>query len=250
VPMPEVKWNVIHWRGSVGVVSPSLRVGAQDLGQALPPGVGVISRNLDARVGTSKEFLDVLDDIERHVRELAEGGVDVVAQNGAPPMLVHGYRAERELVARWEKEYGVPVITALWAQVEALRALGVRRVVGLTYFSDEMNGFAEQYLTEAGFEVLAVEGIGTFSAAHHIPMAQVYAHVKALVLANPSAEGVYLPGGAWSALGAIEPLEQDLGLPVVGGRGPESWAIQRRLHVRQPRPGYGRILSEFPSMPG
>ena len=248
--MEPVKWNVINWRGTVGVIAPSVRVGAQDVANALPDGVGVLMRFLDARAGTSAEFTGVLDDIERHIADLVAAGADVILQNGVPPMIVHGYRRERELVEGWEATHGVPVLTAVWSHVEALRVLGIRRFVGLTYFGPEMNELAARYFSEAGFEVLAMEGIGTFSEAQHIPSAQVYAYAKALFVRHEPADGIYLLGGAWQANEVVEPLEQDLQVPVCGGRAPGSWAVQHRLRVRQPMTGMGRLLAEFPPLPG
>jgi hypothetical protein len=36
------------------------------------------------------------------------------------------------------------------------------------------------------------------------------------------------------------------GMPVVHPIAARSWDIQRRLTVRQPRPGFGRLLAEMP----
>jgi len=244
------KWNVINWRGTVGVISPSVRVGAQDLANALPDGVGVITRALDARVGSSVEFRELLADIEHHIEQLVAAGVDVISQNGVPPMIVHGYEHERGLVAEWESRYGVPVITAVWSQVQAMRALGMRRFVGLTYLVPDMNDLASRYFTEAGFDVVAMAGIGSFGDAQHIPAAQIYAGAKELMLRHEGVDGIYLLGNAWDVAKAVEPLEQDLQVPVCGGRAPGSWAIQHQLRVRQPMVGMGRLLAEFPPLPG
>lgn len=53
-------------------------------------------------------------------------------------------------------------------------------------------------------------------------------------------------GPAWRTLDIIEPLEQDLGIPVVHATPAQSWLIQKRLRVRQPMPGLGRLLAEMP----
>src|SRR5680860_1605250 len=248
--MNTVKWNVLNWRGTVGVISPSVRVGAQDLANALPDGVGIITRALDARVGSSVEFRELLADIEHHIEQLVAAGVDVISQNGVPPMIVHGYEHERGLVAEWESRYGVPVITAVWSQVQAMRALGMRRFVGLTYLVPDMNDLASRYFTEAGFDVVAMAGIGSFGDAQHIPAAQIYAGAKELMLRHEGVDGIYLLGNAWDVAKAVEPLEQDLQVPVCGGRAPGSWAIQHQLRVRQPMVGMGRLLAEFPPLPG
>jgi len=43
-------------------------------------------------------------------------------------------------------------------------------------------------------------------------------------------------------------LEQDLGIPIVYPVTARVWEIQRRLHIYEPREGYGAILSQMPKM--
>jgi maleate isomerase len=65
-------------------------------------------------------------------------------------------------------------------------------------------------------------------------------------LRHPGAEAIYMLGSGWRTLNIIQPLEQDLGIPVVHAVPARVWAIQKRLHVRQPLRGYGRLLEEMP----
>jgi maleate isomerase len=43
----------------------------------------------------------------------------------------------------------------------------------------------------------------------------------------------------------IEALEQDTGVPVVHPVPARCWEIQRRLSIRQPVRGYGRLLADM-----
>jgi len=78
---------------------------------------------------------------------------------GAPPMMVHGFAGEEKIVKDMEAKHSIPVSTSGRSQTEAMRALGIRRFVGVTYFQDNMNQIFTRYFTEAGFEVTAMEGI-------------------------------------------------------------------------------------------
>ena len=53
-------------------------------------------------------------------------------------------------------------------------------------------------------------------------------------------------GRAWRTLDIVPLLEQDLGIPVVHHLTAQSWEIQKRLHVRAPLKGFGRLLEEMP----
>ena len=53
-------------------------------------------------------------------------------------------------------------------------------------------------------------------------------------------------GTGWKVLDVIELLEQDLGVPVVHPVTAQVWEFQKRLHIHEPRSGYGKLLAELP----
>jgi len=240
--------NFESWRGTVGLILPTMRPGAlEELIRLLPEGVGVIPLFLDVRHGTQEEFEGAVGAIEAKVKELAQAGVDLVHQIGAPPMMVQGLKRETELVKDWEAKYGKPILTTPVTQTEAMHALGMQRIVGLTYIPGPINDVFAQYFRDAGFDVLALEGLDVpFHRAGQLSSHEVYSAAKALFLRHQRADGIYLLGAGWRTLDIVAPLEQDLGVPVVHAQPARVWAIQRRLHIRQPLSGYGRLLETLP----
>ncbi len=241
------------WRGVVGCIKPTLRPGAlEELIRILPEGVGIIPLFLDIREGTTDEFKRAVAPFEPLVARLAEAGCDLIHPEGAPPFMLLGYKAEGALIGEWERRYGVPIFTSGTNHVRALQALGVQRFVGATYFSGEINDVFRKYFIEAGFDVLSMEGLppGSFKSVGQTAPTEVYAHLKRVFLRNPGAEAIYLLGSGWRALGVLELLEQDLGVPVLHPVAARCWEIQHRLSIRQPVRGYGRLLSELARLPG
>ena len=53
-------------------------------------------------------------------------------------------------------------------------------------------------------------------------------------------------GSGWRTLPIIQILEQDLQVPVVHPVTARIWEFQKRLHVREPRRGYGYLLEALP----
>jgi maleate isomerase len=236
------------WRGTVGIVRPTLRTGGfEDLIRMLPEGIGVIPLCLNIRRGTRDEFKKAIVQYEEKVAELAEAGVDVINPSGAPPFMVLGYDGERRLIRRWEKAYKVPIFTSGTSHVDALRALEVKRFVGTSYFRGDINTIYAKYFVDAGFRVLDMIGMDVdFDKVQELSSQQVYRFVKSTFLANPKAEAIYMLGPAWGALDMIERLEHDLGVPVVHAIPAQCWDIQRHLQVRQPAIGFGRLAAEMP----
>ena len=238
------------WRGTVGVVKPTYRPGSlEEFIRLLPEGVGVIPLFAGIRRGTREEFGEAIASVEAKVRELAEIGVDLIHPEGAPPFMLQGFQGEKALVARWEREFGVPILGVGISQVEAMRALGMRRIVGVTYFTGELNDVFARYFEDAGFEVLAMDGMEVpFDMVGRLASQEVYAHAHKAFLRHSGADGVYFLGSGWRVLDILESLERDLQVPVAHAVTARVWAVQRRFHIHQPRPGYGRLLAELPAL--
>lgn len=238
------------WRGSIGIIKPTLRPGGiEEFIRLLPEGIGVIPLFVNIRKGTVDEFKSVLDHFEERVKDLAEAGVDLIHPEGAPPFMVHGLAGERAIIDRWQATYHLPIFTAPQSQVEAMQALGIKRIVGVTYFRGEINQTFAQYFRDAGFEVLAMEGMDVdFDKVQQLSSHEVYAFTKAAFLKHPDADGIYMLGSGWRVLDILEMLERDLRVPVVHAITARLWAVQNRLHVHQPIKGYGRLLADFPNL--
>src|SRR5215467_4076034 len=148
------------WRGVVGVVKPTHRPGSlEEFIRLLPEGIGVVPVYLNFKRGTEDEFRGALSAVEEKVAELAKEGVDLIHPEGAPPFMVHGYKGEDKIIKEWEANYKTPMVTAAQTQVEALRALNVKKFVGVTYFVNSVNDITTSYFRDAGFDVMAMEGI-------------------------------------------------------------------------------------------
>jgi maleate isomerase len=239
------------WRGVVGNIKPTMRPGSiEELCRILPEGIGIIPLFLDIKKGERRELTDVIPQYEPQIARLAESGVDLVHPEGAPPFMLLGYEGEAELIRKWEKNFDVPIFTSGTNHIRALHALKVKRLVGASYFSGQINDTFGRYFRDAGFDVLAMEGIDVpFQDVGLLSQELVYAHVKKLFLKHrKEAEGIYLLGSGWRIMGILDMLEQDLGVPVVHPVPARCWEIQKRLSVCQPVRGYGRLLAEM--LPG
>ena len=158
-----------------------------------------------------------------------------------------GFNGEREIIRGWEKKYGVPMFTSGQSHIHALRTLGVRTFVGVSYFPAKLNAIFQRYFTEAGFRVLGMEGIPVqFADVPKFPPARIADFIKNEFTKHREAEGVYMLGSAWKTLDIIGELERTLNVPVVHAGPAICWEIQLRLGLRQPIPGYGRLLAEMP----
>ncbi len=234
----------------VGSVWPTNRTGVlgdQELDPKLPPSIRFVHLTMGFTQGDQAEFRAAMPGYEAKVAELAELGADLIRPIGAPPFMLLGYEGEAATISSWEDRYGVPMVTSGQNHVRAFRTLGVRRIVGASYFPEQLNALFRSYLTDAGFEMLGMEGIDVpFADVPKVPSSEIRRQLTEMFARHPGGECLYMLGSAWKTLDIIEPMEADLGVPVVHALPARCWETQMRLGVRHPIPGYGRLLSEMP----
>lgn len=237
------------WRGVVGVVKPTHRPGSlEEFIRLMPEGVGVVPVYLDFKRGTEEEFGAALNAVHEKVAELAEEGVDLIHPEGAPPFMIHGFPGEAKITKGWQDEFKIPIVSAAQTQVEALRALGVKKFVGVTYFVGSINDMFTRYFQSAGFEVLAMEGIGgAFLDVPKIPPETILEFMKSIAAKHKNADGIYMLGSAWKSVEIIERLENQTGKTVVHAGPARAWGTQLSLGLRHKIKGYGRLLAEMPN---
>ncbi len=224
-----------------------------DLVAMLPDHVRTVVRYALIKHGTMEEFATAIPGYAVMVAELAAEGADLIHAEGTPPFLILGYDEERRTIDAWEKSTGVPIFTSAMCQVNALRALGVRKLLDAGY--DPTTGpEAERYFRAAGFDVLAVEKVPVdWSATVDLTEDEVFDMLAAVVRRHPGAEGLCLQGSKhWYLSAAIQRIEDELGIAVVHPIAARYWELMARLGLQGPRPGVGRLLRDMPplTLPG
>jgi maleate cis-trans isomerase len=142
------------------------------------------------------------------------------------------------------------MFTSSQSQVNAMRALKVKKILGITSGSggSDLNKTYAKYFEDSGIGVVAMEGMGVdFQSVASVPRETITAFVKKTFAEHKGADAVYILGSALEALPLIAPLERDLKVPVVQPIAARIWEIERRLKVHEPIKGYGRLLETLPA---
>ena len=235
------------WRGDIGAIKPTLRPDSGEFMRLLPKGIGVMELSLGIERGTEDEFKNQLDAYEARIAELTPREPDAIFPGGAPPFMVHGFKGEARIVRAWEKKYEIPIVTSGQTQAHAFKALGIKSIMGATYFPPKLNDIFARYYADAGFEVRAMEGIEvSFDQVQNLSGEAVYTHIKKTFAQSKGADAISMLGSGWNVIEIIHILEQDLGVPVIHPVCAKVWEVQHRLHIREKITGYGVLLAELP----
>jgi maleate isomerase len=241
--------NASNWRGLVGCVKPRADSSSLvELIRLLPDGIGIVPVYLNFAYGTREELANSYANYEKNVAYLAEQHCNLISIEGAPPFMILGAEGETKLIEQWKQKYKTDMFTSSQNQVSVLKAMKVKKILGITAFGADLNRTYAKYFEDNGIGVAAMEGIDVaFNAIGDVPSEAIYSFIKTKFLQRSDADAVYVLGSSLDVLKIVAILEQDLGVPVVSPIAARIWEIQRRLHVRQPIKGYGTLLETLPT---
>jgi maleate isomerase len=212
----------------------------------LPPGIRTETFYCGIKDGTVEEFESVMPEYDRGVAEIAAMKPDVIHPEGTPPFMLHGYQGELQIVHGWEDKYGIPMFTSGMNQINALKAVGAKRIVGAGY--DSITGpIVEDYFRQAGFDVLAIEKVpATWEEVGLLSDAAMIDLMVTIFRRHPGGQAMYLQGSKWPSLNVVDRLEKMIGVPVVQAVAARCWEIQVRCDIVRPQTGYGMLLETMP----
>ena len=236
------------WRGFVACIKPRAHDSSlAEMIRLMPEGIGVAAVYLNFTEGSREELANSYATYEKNIAYLATQRCDTIAIEGAPPFMILGPDGEAKMVDTWKEKYKTDMFTSSQNQVNVLRAMKLKHILGITAFGPEMNKAYAKYFEDCGIGVVAMEGMEvSFGAIPDVPVEQIYTFIKKRFLAHTGVDAIYILGSALEALGLVATLEQDLGVPVIQPIAARIWEFQRRLHVRAPVKGYGVLLETLP----
>jgi maleate isomerase len=235
-------------RAKIGRISPSPEtVGCEEWRRVMPDGVCLVETRTLIRDVTVEGLTETVKQVERAALELASAEVDVILQAGTAIAFFRGFGHDQELFRRISAATGIKATTSLTALVQALRILGIKApVVATSYLADIDARFAD-VLEKSGFAIAGIRGMGL---KRSIDMGKVMPDeterfARDVANAACGADGIFISCGNLRTFEAIEPLEKDLGLPVVTSNQAGLWQVLRMAGIEDKLTNLGRLLREY-----
>jgi len=218
-----------------------------DFGSILPEFLEMVSAAPPepVRVVTVEALAAAERGLDQAARELVDRDVQGIILSIAPIVYVGGHGYDRVLIDRVRAATGLPVTTNQTAAVGALESLGVKSIALLNPNTSELLAHQVKFFEDSGIAVGVAKSldIADNRDIDCIPRDVSYEFVKSAFHADDLPEGVYLSGPCWRTLDIIEPLEAELGIPVVTALQAMVWAAARLVNRTATVRGYGRLLA-------
>lgn len=232
-----------HHRARLGFILMSTDLAAEaDFFDMAPAGVAVHVTRLKTDDYTTNETLS------RHIEFMADAAAriqpdakpDVISYSCTSGSIVIG---EEPILAEIRRgaPWAIPM-TLVTGVVDALRELGVKRLVVGTPYLDEINTNEAQFLHDRGFEVLDIQGLNLETGIEFGTVTPDYWRRFALEIDRPEADAIFLSCGGIRALEVVDEIERAAGKPVITSNQAQMWSCLRRAGVSDAIDGFGRIF--------
>lgn len=225
----------------VGLLVPSSNVTMEpDFYRMAPREVSVHSARVMLTEFTQEALMKALDDAQRAAELLASANVGVMVYGCSTCALMGGVDWEQVLVDQLRFNSGVRVVTVNQAMVEAIRALGGRRVGIVTPYTDALNRLKKRYMEAHGLTVSRIKGLG-LSDASKMSEVKEEAVTPLVEEVADGADVLLISCTSIPVIHLIERIEARTGLPVVTSNQAGFWAALRGSGIK-PMDGYGRLM--------
>ncbi|MBT5434564.1 MAG: arylmalonate decarboxylase [Rhodospirillaceae bacterium] len=128
--------------------------------------------------------------------------------------------------------------------VDAMQALGLKKIVVGTPYIDEVNHFEADFLVDRGFDVLDIQGLRILSGIDMCLVEPDDIVKLALEIDRPDADGIFISCSALRTVEVIEEIERRTGKPVVGSNQALVWRMMRLAGIEDRIEGMGRLFRE------
>lgn len=204
-------------------------------------GTSVHSMRISHTADTEENVLWMGTQVPAAAKLLAHAKVDVICYGCTGGGFIKGPGYDQELCDEIKATTGIPGTTTVVGVTEALRVFGATRVCVASPYEPWLNEKLRVFLEKSGFEVLAIQGLGTQAHSTITPE-----QVEALVVGvdRPEAQAIFISCTNFRTLEIIESLEKKLGKPVVTSNSASMWKMLRMIGDSRAVPGAGRLFRE------
>jgi maleate isomerase len=235
-----------RWRALIGVIYPGGGYHhIDDFHKLRPKGVYMAATGVPRHEDESSEAMMHLDEhVVDAAKLLASSKPDVIAWVCTAGSFMKGKGHDERLVKEMEAATHIPCTTTSTAVMAAFRQLGIKKVCVATPYPLDVNEIEKKFLEDNGFKVLKCDGLDLVDVSILGNVSPNVLYKLAKDLDVPEADGFFISCTGLDVLDIIEPLEEDLGKPVVTSNQASYWYALKMARVGAPIEGYGRLLRE------
>lgn len=236
-------------RARIGLIIPSVnRMTEPQFNHYAPEGLGVHVARGRVAGEPNRTVAELTDEIAHAAGTLADAHPDLIVFHCTHTSMKEGADGEARIIGLIRKTTGIEALSTSSLVNDALRALGLKRLVVLSPYQSNADIIA--YLGAAGFTVVKDVALKCKTAADF----EAITPQRWLELARendtPEADGIFLSCTNTTQIEAVAAIERELGKPVINSNQAVLWGCLKRLKKRLGEPfappsDLGRLMNEL-----
>jgi maleate isomerase len=236
-------------RARIGLIIPSVnRMTEAQFNHYAPERLGVHVARGRVAGEPARTVAELTDEIAHAAGTLADAKPDLIVFHCTHTSMKEGADGEARILNLIRSTTGIDALSTSSLVNDALRALGLRRLVVLSPY--QSNGEIIRYLTAAGFAVVRDVALKCKTPADFEAVTPQQWLDLARENDTPGADGIFLSCTNTTQIEAVEAIEKELGKPVVNSNQAVLWGCLKRLKARlgedfAPPKRLGRLMNDL-----
>lgn len=228
----------------VGMIVPPVDGAVPPEPPELYPDIRFVARGLALPELTPEGYDSVIDHVAGLAKALKDDGAEAISLMGTSLSFYRGPAGNAEVLAAMKAATGLPATTMTVSVIEALQAVGARKLAVGTAYTQTVNDRLRGYFTDEGFEICSLCSLDLtdVKAIQSVGDAELIALGEQAADAAPEADALFISCGGLRTLPVIVPLETATGLPVLSSATAGAWGAVRLTGHSGRAAGYGRLF--------
>lgn len=231
-------------RARIGMLLPSVNRAAEpQITSMLPAGVSLHTTRLRLLSSNEEHINEMVADVERGAVMLADADVDLIVFHcTAASMFAPGF--DDAIIERIEDATGKAATSTSKGCIEAFEMFGARKITLTTPYIQVTNDREVAFLKSHDIDVLSETGLGiTGDGGAMLAVEPDEWRRRVSDQDEPDSQAAFLSCTAVRAVEAIEPIEAEIGKPVVTSNQAMLWHALRKLGIDDRPAGFGRLMA-------
>lgn len=215
----------------IGVLYPSAGVTDRELWKLVPEEISLHITRIPLEKPTTEEYAKMADFVQNSLKLLTDARVDIIAFCCTAGSLVGGQAYDQMIIDRINRTTGLPATTTSTAIVSALRFLDVNRFNIVSPYTVEFNEIEKAFFENAGFKVLSHKGLALSDILQQYQTDPHRWYDLVKEVQSDECDAYLLSCGGIRVVDIIEPLEIELGKPVISSNQALIWHCLKKMDL-------------------
>ena len=236
------------WRAKIGLITPMSENAEHAFHIYAPEGVTFCSMKINFPGPTPEGLIILTDQLEKTAATYKGYPADLVVFGCTSGSCIKGYGWDQECIKQIERASGCPGLTTSTAVLEALEALGAKKVCVVTPYPEETNIIEKKFLEDNGFEVTNIVGMDLTTVtvngkAKRSQADEYFLYQNCRKMDLKGADTFFLSCMGLTTMEIIDAVEKNLRVPVVTSHQATLWAALRHCRVGAKIPNMGKLFT-------